>query len=206
MTDIIGTVGTILRYPVKSLLGERLDQGTITPIGLSGDRTHALIDVSTGKIASAKQPNLWRDLLQYSANTAAASIDVTDAAGNRLHHLDPDFDARLSEWLGRQVKLIDVRPAGIELNRARPDEVLVSGVDAMVTQDVLAISKAAPLRSKKARVSPSRWNRSWATQRSPVLRTHCYRRMLSRAIAYCWPMAPWPCGLSKSRMFPSCSK
>jgi len=144
MTDMIGTVGTILRYPVKSLLGERLDQGTITPIGLSGDRTHALIDVSTGKIASAKQPNLWRDLLEYSANTAAASIDVTDAAGNRLHHLDPDFDARLSEWLGRQVKLIDVRPAGIELNRARPDEVLVSGVDAMVTQDVLAISKAAP--------------------------------------------------------------
>jgi uncharacterized protein YcbX len=148
MAELIGTVGVIMRYPVKSLQGERLDEGKITPIGLSGDRTHALVDLSTGKIASAKQPNLWRDLLQYSANTTAAaepwSIDVMDAAGNRLQHLDPDFDSKLSQWLGRQVRLIDVRPEGIELNRARPDEVLVSGVDAMVTQDVLAIAKAAP--------------------------------------------------------------
>ena len=69
---------------------------------------------------------------------------MSDGGGNQIDVLDPDFDAKLSEWLGRKVRLIDVRPAGIELNRARPDEVMTEGVDASVTQDVLAIASAAP--------------------------------------------------------------
>ena len=145
-----------MRFPVKSMLGESLDECDIVAGGVDGDRTHALVDPSTGKIASAKQPNLWRDLLAFSAKTNArtsatsrsetnpAGIIVSDGGGNHVDLLDPDFDAKVSEWLGRKVKLIDVRPAGIELNRARPDEVMSEGVDATVTQDVLAIASAAP--------------------------------------------------------------
>jgi len=152
MTVIIGTIGAIMRYPVKSMLGETLDGCEMVASGVDGDRTHALVDPSTGKIASAKQPNLWRDLLAFSAKTrattgsrsGAASIIVSNGGGNRIDLLDPDFDAKVSEWLGRRIKLIDVRPTGIELNRARPDEVMTEGVDATVTQDVLAIASAAP--------------------------------------------------------------
>ena len=156
MANIVGTIGAIMRFPVKSMLGECLDECDIVAGGVDGDRTHALVDPSTGKIASAKQPNLWRDLLAFSAKTNArtsatsrsetnpAGIIVSDGGGNHVDLLDPDFDAKVSEWLGRKVKLIDVRPAGIELNRARPDEVMSEGVDATVTQDVLAIASAAP--------------------------------------------------------------
>jgi uncharacterized protein YcbX len=152
MTVIIGTIGVIMRYPVKSMLGETLDGCEISAGGVDGDRTHALVDPSTGKIASAKQPNLWRDLLSFSAQTraetgsrsGAASIIVSDSGGNQIDLTDPDFDMKVSEWLGRRIKLIDVRPSGIELNRARPDEVMTEGVDANVTQDVLAIASAAP--------------------------------------------------------------
>jgi len=148
MTTMIGTIGAIMRYPVKSLLGENLDECAITPSGLHGDRTHALIDASTGKIASAKQPNLWRDLLRFSANTASSasplSIVISDQAGNTFCHSDEDFDAKMSRLLGRDVRLVDVRPEGVELNRARPDEVMTHGVDASVTQDLLAIGAAAP--------------------------------------------------------------
>jgi uncharacterized protein YcbX len=152
MTVIIGTIGSIMRYPVKSMLGETLDGCEMVASGVDGDRTHALVDPSTGKIASAKQPNLWRDLLAFSAKTrattgsrsGAASIIVSDGGGNQIDLADPDFDMKVSEWLGRSIKLIDVRPAGIELNRARPDEVMTEGVDATVTQDVLAIASAAP--------------------------------------------------------------
>jgi uncharacterized protein YcbX len=148
MTVIIGTIGAIMRYPVKSMLGEILDGCEMVASGVDGDRTHALVDPSTGKIASAKQPNLWRDLLAFSAKTSSktgpASIVVSDSAGNQIDLLDPDFDKKISERLGRSIKLIDVRPAGIELNRARPDEVMTEGVDATVTQDVLAIASAAP--------------------------------------------------------------
>ncbi len=141
-----------MRFPVKSMLGESLDSCEIVDSGLDGDRAHALLDPSTGKIASAKQPNLWRDLLGFSARTSAktasqfgpASIVVSDSGGHRIDLSDPDFDMKLSDWLGRRIKLIDVRPAGIELNRARPDEVMADGLDASVTQDVLAIAAAAP--------------------------------------------------------------
>jgi hypothetical protein len=151
MPVIIGTIGAIMRYPVKSMLGENLDGCEMVTSGVDGDRTHALVDPSTGKIASAKQPNLWRDLLAFSAKTRAttgsqtnASIVVSDGSGNQIDLTDPDFDRKISECLGRRIKLIDVRPAGIELNRARPDEVMTDGVEATVTQDVLAIASAAP--------------------------------------------------------------
>ena len=152
MTVIIGTIGAIMRYPVKSMLGETLDGCEMVASGVDGDRTHALVDPSTGKIASAKQPNLWRDLLAFSAKTASktslktgrAMIVVSDSAGNQIDLTDPDFEVKISEWLGRRIRLIDVRPAGIELNRARPDEVMTDGVEATVTQDVLAIASAAP--------------------------------------------------------------
>lgn len=148
MKNVVGTISTIMRFPVKSMLGESLDGCEIVACGISGDRSYALLDPSTGKIASAKQPNLWRDLLALNAKTISQtnppSIIISDRDGNQIDILDPDFDARVSELLGRKVKLIDVRPAGIELNRARPDEVMIEGVNAIVTQDVLAIASAAP--------------------------------------------------------------
>jgi len=148
MSITVGTIDAIMRFPIKSLLGESLEECEIVAAGLLGDRGHALLDPSTGKIASAKQPNLWRDLLTFRARTASEmdprAIVVSDGVGNKVDLSDPDFDAKVSELLGRTVKLINVRPTGIELNRARPDEVMTEGMDAKVTQDVLAIAAAAP--------------------------------------------------------------
>jgi hypothetical protein len=148
VTTIIGKIGTIMRFPIKSLLGELLDECAITSNGIRGDRALALVDTATGKIASAKQPNLWRDLLTLSAKTDPSALNsrvvVSSGAGDRLDHLDANFDAWLSELLGRDVKLIETKQNGAELNRARPDEVLERGIDEAVTQDLLAIGAAAP--------------------------------------------------------------
>ena len=51
-----GKVVSIWRYPVKSMLGEELNSSYVTERGLIGDRTYALIDQQTGKVASAKNP------------------------------------------------------------------------------------------------------------------------------------------------------
>jgi uncharacterized protein YcbX len=145
---MIGRIGAIMRFPIKSLLGETLEQCAISSKGLHGDRALALIDSATGKVASAKQPNLWRDLLKFSAKTDPSNlrrrIVVSNSAGNHLDHLDENFDLWLSGLLGRNVKLIETKPDGLVLNRARPDEVLERGVDEAVTQDSLAIGAAAP--------------------------------------------------------------
>jgi len=148
MATVVGKLGGIMRFPIKSLLGETLDECMVSERGLDGDRALALVDTATGKIASAKQPNLWRDMLKLVARTDPASsqprIIVSDAEGGQRDHLAVDFDAWVSGVLGRSVKLTETKPIGIELNRARPDEVLDRGMHEPVTQDVLAIGAAAP--------------------------------------------------------------
>ncbi len=98
MTTTVGTVNAIMRFPIKSLLGESLEECEIVASGLLGDRGHALVDPSTGKIASAKQPNLWRDLLTFRARTASEmdprAIVVSDGVGNKVDISDPNFEAK----------------------------------------------------------------------------------------------------------------
>jgi uncharacterized protein len=55
---IAGSVLSVLRYPVKSMMGEELTAADVRESGLIGDRGYALIDNSTGKIASAKNPRI----------------------------------------------------------------------------------------------------------------------------------------------------
>jgi uncharacterized protein len=50
-----GTVVALWRYPVKSMMGEELNSSYITERGLVGDRTYAVVDKQTGKVASAEK-------------------------------------------------------------------------------------------------------------------------------------------------------
>lgn len=55
-SQLVGTIATLWRYPVKSMRGEELNSAEITTRGLRGDRAYAVIDAETGKVASAKHP------------------------------------------------------------------------------------------------------------------------------------------------------
>jgi uncharacterized protein YcbX len=55
-STFFGVVEELLRYPVKSMLGEQLNATEVTENGLLGDRAYALRDTSDGKIATAKNP------------------------------------------------------------------------------------------------------------------------------------------------------
>ncbi len=65
---IAGSVLSVLRYPVKSMMGEELTAADVMEGGLVGDRAYALIDNSTGKIASAKNPRKWARLFDCHAS------------------------------------------------------------------------------------------------------------------------------------------
>ena len=67
---MLGTVATLRRYPVKSMLGEDVKTGDVSRTGQAGDRRLAVASRRTGKVASAKYPRLWRDLLTLSAKTS----------------------------------------------------------------------------------------------------------------------------------------
>ena len=65
--DVLGSVAALWRYPVKSMMGEELSASDVTAQGLVGDRAYALIDRSSGKVASAKAPRKWGKLFEFQA-------------------------------------------------------------------------------------------------------------------------------------------
>src|SRR2546428_298127 len=66
-SQLVGSVVSLWRYPVKSMMGEELDAAEVTKFGLLGDRAYAVLDVETGKVASAKNPKKWPNLFSFRA-------------------------------------------------------------------------------------------------------------------------------------------
>jgi uncharacterized protein YcbX len=91
----------VWRFPVKSLLGERLDRAEVGPQGVAGDRGWALFDVATGFGLTARRvPEL---LFAAGRLRADGGVEVVLPDGT----VTAD-DAVLSAWAGRPVTL---RPA-----------------------------------------------------------------------------------------------
>jgi len=144
---MLGTVTTLRRYPVKSMLGEDLQAGEVSRAGLAGDRRLAVVSRRTGKIASAKYPRLWRDMLTLSAEATqgrevAALITLPD--GKTVRSTDADVDGILSGLLDEPVTLTATPPAGASLDRAVPEAVLRDGIAAPVPATLIEIGAAAP--------------------------------------------------------------
>jgi uncharacterized protein len=91
-------VAELWRYPVKSLLGERVREVDAGPEGLAGDRQWALFDLATGFGLTARRVP---DLLFAAARVRAdGGLEVVLPDGT----VTAD-DAVLSAWLGRDVAL-----------------------------------------------------------------------------------------------------
>ena len=110
----VGRVVTIRRHPVKSMLGEEIEAGELTPRGLLGDRAYALVDAESGRVASAKDPRRWPNLFDFHAafigpagdDRAPGPVRITLPDGGTLATDDgAEVDARLSEAVGRPVRL-----------------------------------------------------------------------------------------------------
>jgi len=144
MTESVGSVALLRRYPVKSMLGEELRAADVTERGLPGDRALGLVHQETGKVVSAKNPRLWRNMLKLAA-AFGPDVKIAFPDGTVLASTDPGVDAALSEFLGRPVALATVPPPRASLDRADPEEVLRDGIDAQVRLDVIdRVGAAAP--------------------------------------------------------------
>ncbi|MCD2189025.1 MOSC domain-containing protein [Actinomycetospora soli] len=134
-------VATLTRYPVKSMLGQEVERAVVGATGLESDRWRALIDPTTGYVATAKQPRHWRRLLQYTAAVQDDRVVVTTPDGETIDSEDPRLVDVLSADLGRAVEVSAARPAGSSVERPDPEEVLARGVDADLEAPTLEISQ-----------------------------------------------------------------
>ena len=107
--SLVGQVVELRRYPVKSMLGERVETSEVTDRGLAGDRGYAIMDSDTGKIVSAKRPRLWGKMFDLRAaydGTPPSPVNVTLPSGAVVSTSDPEAEAKLSDVLGRKVSLV----------------------------------------------------------------------------------------------------
>jgi hypothetical protein len=115
----LGTVAELWRYPVKSMLGERLKAAEVTARGLAGDRAYALLDVESGRVVSAKIPRHWQRMFElrasYPQEPSSEGLSpalVTFPDGTPMETGHNGIDARLSSELGRAVAVISEPPEG----------------------------------------------------------------------------------------------
>jgi uncharacterized protein len=111
----VGTVVSVWRYPVKSMLGEELNSSYVTERGLVGDRSYALVDQETGKVASAKNPRKWGKLFDFRAAfidtpqvvESIPRVRITFPDGTHIYSdQSDDIDNALSFVLGTEVRLM----------------------------------------------------------------------------------------------------
>jgi uncharacterized protein len=109
----LGSVVSLWRYPVKSMMGEELNATEVTERGLLGDRAYALVDSSDGKVATAKNPRKWPRLFDFRATfiepaRAAAKVPPVRIAlpdGTTVTSDQGDLNQILAKALNREVTL-----------------------------------------------------------------------------------------------------
>src|SRR6266480_2857736 len=129
-SDPVGAIRALWRFPVKSMLGEEVDAADLSEGGIVGDRAYAVVDRETGKVASAKHPKLWPNLLACRAafkeppsrgdELPPARIELAD--GSSVRSDAADVDAVLSRFFGRDVELAHAAQNGYTIDQYHPDE------------------------------------------------------------------------------------
>jgi uncharacterized protein len=129
-SEPVGTIRAMWRFPVKSMLGEELEAVELNEGGIVGDRVYAIRDRETGKVASAKHPKLWPNLLSCRAafvepprpgdELPPARIGL--ANGPSVMSEAADVVAVLSRFFGRDVELASAAQNGYTIDQYHPDE------------------------------------------------------------------------------------
>jgi MOSC domain-containing protein len=125
----VGSVTALWRFPVKSMMGEQLEQAELTRQGLVGDRAYALIDSSTGKVVSAKSVRLFPDLFacqatfvespQAGRKPPAVRISLPNGTVVTSDSVEPD--RVLSSYFRRDVTLARAAPDDYTIDQYFPD-------------------------------------------------------------------------------------
>lgn len=111
------------RYPVKSMLGERLEEATIGEHGITGDRSFALIDDESGKVCSAKRHDLYGRLFEFRARLSEDPrvAHITFPDGSEGSTQDADISERISDVLRRKVTLSATAPENAKIDEIWPE-------------------------------------------------------------------------------------
>ena len=141
-----GNVANLWRFPVKSMLGEQLESVELTKQGILGDRAHAVIDVESGKVVSAKSvrlfPNMFGCRAAYveppKAGRELPPVRISLSDGTSVTSDSSDVDDVLSSFFGRRVSLAQAAPPDFTIDMYHPD---IEGMGPKERQDTVVEQK-----------------------------------------------------------------
>ena len=125
----LGSLVSVWRYPVKSMLGEELNAAEVTERGLLGDRAYALVDSADGKAATAKNPRKWPRLFDFRAaftepvraGAKLPPIRISLPDGTTVMSDQGDLDQALSKALAREVTFRAAQGGAVNAEEYWPD-------------------------------------------------------------------------------------
>jgi uncharacterized protein len=125
----LGSLVSLWRYPVKSMMGEELNASEITERGLLGDRAYALVDNSDGRVATAKNPKKWPRLFDFRATfigpvrgvAKIPPVRITLPDGNTVASDQNDVNQILSKALNRDVTVGAAQRVPVHAEEYWPD-------------------------------------------------------------------------------------
>jgi uncharacterized protein YcbX len=94
-------------FPVKSMAGTRVDRADVTPDGLAGDRSWAVVDEAGATVTAREAPRLR----EVRPRLAADGLRV-DVPGERPGLAPDEAASALSRFLGRAVRLAEQDTGG----------------------------------------------------------------------------------------------
>jgi uncharacterized protein YcbX len=123
-TTPAGVVAELWRFPVKSMQGEQITDGELTPKGIVGDRRYAARDAEDGRVLSAKR---YGRLLMATARTEPDGSVVISLPDEGDHAADdPAIHQVLSAWLDHPCRLEpppeEGAPFSMSFNVESPDD------------------------------------------------------------------------------------
>lgn len=113
----IARIAQIWRYPVKSMMGESIEQASLGALGIPGDRGWAVRDEVRGGIRGAKKiPDLMRCTARYIEEPGTDPLaqpvpEICLPDGERFRADAADAAERLGAMLGTRVTLWPRKPA-----------------------------------------------------------------------------------------------
>lgn len=128
--EVVGSVKSLHRFPVKSMLGEDLDEVGVDQRGVVGDRAYALIDDDTGKVVSIKRPKRWGRMFELQALTRDGEVAVRFPDGTTTPIGDASLPVRLSAFFERSVSVASTPPPDATFDEVWMRD-LKNGIDPM---------------------------------------------------------------------------
>ncbi|MFC4183269.1 MOSC domain-containing protein [Saccharococcus thermophilus] len=125
---LIGHIKEIVRYPVKSFHGERVQKTKVMEYGLYGDRSHAFLDETrSGKFLTITQ---FPEMVRYKARFVGEElveeyprVEITTPEGKVVDWGDEDMIREIENKSKRKVSLVKYTPSYVPLGAIEEEHV-----------------------------------------------------------------------------------